>query len=212
MFNSWTDPRHHCTALFKLAAATVGCDTELQLFFNTYLSLSSLYRNITITGGQGRDTVLDQQFKRARLQLCGDCTWTFRNITVANDSRGSGLGNDLFVAAELGARVILQDASVLRLACPSPADTLGVLDITPRSAAFRDVEAQEHQPQQHHTLDVTVQVRSNVGKHQRGSCRVRGTDVAGLWDVCCEPSFWLLLWLEFKSATIQHCSSECPVD
>lgn len=123
--------------------------------------MSSLCRNITITGAQGRDTVLDQQFQRARLQLCGGCTWTFRNITVANDTRGSGLGNDLFVAAELGARVVLQDASVLRLACPSPADTLGVLDITPRSAAFRDVEAREHQQQQHHTLDVTVQVGSN---------------------------------------------------
>jgi hypothetical protein len=99
--------------------------------------------------------VLDQQFQKARLQLCGGCTWTFRNITVANDSRGSGLGNDLFVAAELGARVVLQDASVLRLACPSATDTLGVLDITPRSSAF---EPHAHQQQQHSIRDVTVQV------------------------------------------------------
>lgn len=111
-------------------------------------------RNVTVSGAKGTDTVLDQQFQRARLQLCGNCTWTYQNITVANDSRGSAAGNELFVAAELGARVILQDAQVLRLACPSPADTLGVLTITPRSAAFKDGQTQ----QQHSIRDISIQV------------------------------------------------------
>jgi len=111
-------------------------------------------RNVTVSGAKGTDTVLDQQFQRARLQLCGNCTWTYQNITVANDSRGSGAGNELFVAAELGARLVLQDAHVLRLACPSPADTLGVLTITPRSAAFKDGQTQ----QQHSTRDISIQV------------------------------------------------------
>jgi hypothetical protein len=62
------------------------------------------------------------------------------------------------VAAQLGAKVVLQDAAVLRLACPSPADSSSVWAITPRSAAFGDGKAQ--QQQQHSTRDITIQVRS----------------------------------------------------
>lgn len=113
-----------------------------------------LRRNVTVSGANGTNTVVDQQFQRARLQLCGSCTWTYRNITVANDNKGSAASNELFVAAELGARVILQDANVLRLACPSPSDTLGVLTITPRSSAFQDGLTQ----QKHSRRDIVVQV------------------------------------------------------
>lgn len=63
---------------------------------------------MTVTGARGTQTVWDQQFLRARLQLCGRCSWTFANITVANDHKGSALDNELFVAAALGAKVILQ--------------------------------------------------------------------------------------------------------
>jgi hypothetical protein len=63
---------------------------------------------LTVTGARGTQTVWDQQFLHARLQLCGSCAWTFTNITVANDNKGSALDNELFVAAALGARLILQ--------------------------------------------------------------------------------------------------------
>ena len=101
--------------------------------------------------------MLDQQFQRARLQLCGNCTWTYSNITVANDTRSSTAGNELFVAAELGAKVVLEDAYVLRLVCPSAVDALGVLTITPRSAAFKDGATQ----QRHSTRDISIQVRKH---------------------------------------------------
>lgn len=119
-------------------------------------------RNVTVSGAKGTDTVLDQQFQRARLQLCGNCTWKFSNITIANDTKSSSAGNEMFVAAQLGARLVLQDANVLRLACPSPADALGVLSITPRSAAFQDGVTQQH----YSTRDVSIQVRVHASPGQ----------------------------------------------
>jgi hypothetical protein len=77
------------------------------------LNLLVCYRNVTVTGNKGTETVFDQQFQRARLQLCGSCTWTFHNITVANDSSGSAPANELFVAGQLGARVILKVSNPL---------------------------------------------------------------------------------------------------
>lgn len=118
-------------------------------------------RNVTVTGARGTSTIFDQAFLQGKVQLCGTCTWTFTNITVANDRKSSDQANDLFVAGQLGARLILRDAVVLRPACPSPADALGVLNLTPRSAAF-GYEPEEQQ--QHGVRNVTVQVRA---------CRVR---------------------------------------
>jgi hypothetical protein len=115
-----------------------------------------------VRGAHGTDTQWDQRYAaRARIELCGGCTWLFERITVAHDHKASGSDNDLFSAARLGARLVLRDAVVLRAACPSPDDALGVLVLTPRSAAFGPA-AQQRQ-QQHATANVTVQGVSYPG-------------------------------------------------
>lgn len=43
-----------------------------------------------MTGLHGTDDVLDLQFALSKVELCPTCTWTWRNITVANERRGGG--------------------------------------------------------------------------------------------------------------------------
>jgi hypothetical protein len=52
------------------------------------LLLSPACRNVTITGAQGLDTVLDLAFLHGVVQLCTKCMITFENITITNDRKG----------------------------------------------------------------------------------------------------------------------------
>jgi hypothetical protein len=52
------------------------------------LPLPPACRNITITGAQGLDTVLDLAFLHGVVQLCTSCVFTITNITLTNERRG----------------------------------------------------------------------------------------------------------------------------
>jgi hypothetical protein len=52
------------------------------------LLLLSACRNVTVTGAQGIDTVLDMAFLHGAVQLCATCVFKFENITLTNERRG----------------------------------------------------------------------------------------------------------------------------
>lgn len=95
-------------------------------------------RNVTITGAQGLDTILDLDFVAAAVQLCANCSVTFQNITVANERHGVGEAVDFVTgqrssSSSNGAAVLFVDANKLRLACSNAAAAAAVLQEAPRS-------------------------------------------------------------------------------
>lgn len=60
--------------------------------------------------------VLDFGFVRNGLHLCSDCTLVLRKVVITNDRKGNGASID-FIIADPWARVILDDALRMRLAC-----------------------------------------------------------------------------------------------
>lgn len=91
---------------------------------------------------------------------------------------------------------------MLRLACPSPADTSGVLSITPPSAAFQAGSGRHttQQQQQHSTRDVVVQ-----GRTYPGSLYIQSfsTDVAPSQEGRANTGGYALLWRD----TARPCSA-----
>jgi hypothetical protein len=118
---------------------------------------NSACRNVTITGAQGVDTVLDLDFVAAAVQLCPSCSVTFNNITVANERHGVGEAVDFFSGqrgSSSAAAVLFVDANKLRLACTDAAAAAAVLQEAPRSNGAR---------QQASVQDATFQVSGDEG-------------------------------------------------
>lgn len=93
-------------------------------------------RNLTITGADGLNTVLDWQFLyTTKLHLCGTCTLAFENITIANDQRDAGAGIDA-VQGQPGSRLTMHNVYMIKLACTSDQAMLAVISTTPRSTMF----------------------------------------------------------------------------
>uniref|UniRef100_A0A383VBH1 Protein kinase domain-containing protein n=1 Tax=Tetradesmus obliquus TaxID=3088 RepID=A0A383VBH1_TETOB len=93
-----------------------------------------LTRNVTLTGAQGLDTVLDLAFLHGVVQLCATCVFTITNITMTNERRGPGGLVDLLVGQPSGTSIVrVQSAQRLRLACTSAASNMVVVVQTPRS-------------------------------------------------------------------------------
>ncbi len=100
---------------------------------------------------------------------------------------------------------------MLRLACPSPADTSGVLSLTPPSAAFQagsgrhttqqlQQQQQQQQLQQHSTSDIVVQ-----GRTYPGSLYIQSfsTDVGPSQEGRANTGGYALLWRD----TARPCSA-----
>jgi hypothetical protein len=101
-------------------------------------------RNVTITGAQGLDTVLDLDFVAAAVQLCPTCSVTFKNITVANERHGVGEAVDFISglpdsssSSSSSAAVRFVDANKLRLACTDAAAAAAMLQDAPRSTGAK---------------------------------------------------------------------------
>ncbi|WIA36801.1 hypothetical protein OEZ86_008056 [Tetradesmus obliquus] len=93
-----------------------------------------LTRNVTLTGAQGLDTVLDLAFLHGVVQLCATCVFNITNITMTNERRGPGGLVDLLVGQPSGTSIVrVQSAQRLRLACTSAASNMVVVVQTPRS-------------------------------------------------------------------------------
>jgi hypothetical protein len=69
-------------------------------------------RNVTVTGAQGLDTVLDLAFLHGVVQLCATCILTFRNITLTNDRLGECIGMRLRVTPRASAAAAALEATV----------------------------------------------------------------------------------------------------
>ncbi|KAF6266356.1 kinase-like domain-containing protein [Scenedesmus sp. NREL 46B-D3] len=110
-------------------------------------SLLAAATNVTITGAQGLDTVLDLDFVSAAVQLCPACSVTFHNITVANDRHGVGEPVD-FVTGQPGsiigsAAVLFVGANKLRLACTDAAAAAATFQEAPSSSEVQQAVVQD---------------------------------------------------------------------
>jgi hypothetical protein len=65
--------------------------------------------------------MLDLLFVRSAAVLCSSCTFTFKNVAVANDRRGPGGAVDFFLG-EPGARIVFDNAVRFRPACTTAAE------------------------------------------------------------------------------------------
>lgn len=110
-------------------------------------------RNLTITGLQGKDIVLNLEYKRALVELCRNCTLTFSNITISHERRGTGSVYDLFLGMP-GSRIIADDIYKLRVACTSPRHLAQVTSRTKRSSILPG----SSKPQDFEFVNVTFEV------------------------------------------------------
>ncbi|WIA16604.1 hypothetical protein OEZ85_013271 [Tetradesmus obliquus] len=102
--------------------------------FENHQAPIQLTRNVTLTGAQGLDTVLDLAFLQGVVQLCATCVLTIRNITLTNDRRGGYSPIDFLIGQPTGSSILrLRDVQRLRIACSSGPSIRDVLLQTPRS-------------------------------------------------------------------------------
>jgi hypothetical protein len=101
----------------------------------------------------GKDTVLNLEFKRALVELCGTCTLTFTNITISNERRGTGSVYDLFLGLP-GSKIIAYDIYKLRIACTSAHHLAQVTSRTKRSSILPG----EDKPQEFEFVNATFNV------------------------------------------------------
>ncbi|WIA34787.1 hypothetical protein OEZ86_013090 [Tetradesmus obliquus] len=164
------------TRIVLLTNYTAEKDTwpNQQQLPGTYLAIN---RNMTITGAQGTQTVLDMAFKLSAALLCGSCRLTVHNLTVTNERRGNGSPWDFFVgpAGSSKAAVIMKDIIRLRYGCTSANASIVVAaalkrpDWLPGSSSglqeFRveDVDFQGHMyPQSLVSLDYAADIPRTV--------------------------------------------------
>uniref|UniRef100_A0A383WIW4 Protein kinase domain-containing protein n=1 Tax=Tetradesmus obliquus TaxID=3088 RepID=A0A383WIW4_TETOB len=164
------------TRIVLLTNYTAEKDTwpNQQQLPGTYLAIN---RNVTITGAQGTQTVLDMAFKLSAAQLCGSCRLTVHNLTVTNERRGNGSPWDFFVgpAGSSKAAIIMKDIIRLRYGCTSANASIVVAaalkrpDWLPGSSSglqeFRveDVDFQGHMyPQSLVSLDYAADIPRTV--------------------------------------------------
>uniref|UniRef100_A0A383VEV7 Protein kinase domain-containing protein n=1 Tax=Tetradesmus obliquus TaxID=3088 RepID=A0A383VEV7_TETOB len=102
--------------------------------FENHQAPIQLTRNVTLTGAQGLDTVLDLAFLHGVVQLCATCVFTIRNITLTNDRRGGYGLIDFLIGQPTGSSILrLHDVQRLRIACSSGPSIRDVVLQTPRS-------------------------------------------------------------------------------
>lgn len=151
-----------------------------------------------MTGADGVNTVLDLEFLHGVVQLCSTCTFTFRNITIANERRGNNSPVDFFVGQPTPGRSIvkLQGVHRLRLACASGPDSATVVDNTPRSQVLPN----RTRTQIFNVSDVVwngrVFLRTLSTQDYTGRCVKQQPDRAGS-----KPIFW---------HSRHHGSRQCP--
>ncbi|WIA14609.1 hypothetical protein OEZ85_003117 [Tetradesmus obliquus] len=184
------------TRIVLLTNYTAEKDTwpNQQQLPGTYLAIN---RNVTITGAQGTQTVLDMAFKLSAALLCGSCRLTVQNLTVANERRGNGSPWDFFVgpAGSSKAAIIMKDIIRLRYGCTSAnasiivASALKRPDWLPGSSSgsqefsVEDVDFQGHMyPQSLVSLDYAADIPRTVqeGRGAFGGYAVWGLNVTQL--------------------------------
>ncbi|KAF8065521.1 STY13 [Scenedesmus sp. PABB004] len=135
------DPRGNETrllpALRDSMATTLllALDYDVRDEFDALTDPVPINRNVTIAAPPGAATpLLDLRARIGRLDVCGDCTFKFSGVAIANEShRGTGTLIS-FLRGQLGARVIHAHSPGVRLACPTTASSLAVVNNTIRSA------------------------------------------------------------------------------
>lgn len=79
-------------------------------------------RNVTVTAAKGPDTLLDLQFVRSAVELCGSCTFIFKGFAVGNERRGPGGAVEFFLG-QPGARAVFEDGTRFRPGCTTAAES-----------------------------------------------------------------------------------------
>ncbi|KAF8065921.1 MRE11 [Scenedesmus sp. PABB004] len=85
-----------------------------------------LTRNVTVAGTDGSMPLLDLGFRRSLVHLCGDCRFTFENLSIAKERRGNGAGIDL-LQGEPGSLVVLRNSYRVRPVCTSTNSTMELI-------------------------------------------------------------------------------------
>jgi hypothetical protein len=104
-----------------------------------HVCLASACRNVTLTAALGPDSMLDLLFVRSAVELCSICTFTFKDVAVANDRRGPGGAVEFFLG-QPGARVVFDNAVRFRPACTAALES-GAVGETPNVSALVDATA-----------------------------------------------------------------------
>ncbi|WIA36802.1 hypothetical protein OEZ86_008057 [Tetradesmus obliquus] len=145
--------------------------------FENHQAPIQLTRNVTLTGAQGLDTVLDLAFLHGVVQLCATCVFTMTNITLTNDRRGGYGLIDFFLGQPSGSSILrLHDTPRSKhVAGADKPQLTGVGNVTWNGRTWLNVLMNED-----YTVDVTFAMEE--GGHHEGRYAVDGKRTRSLCE------------------------------